>query len=471
MGFLAVAASPDGRFVAAADSPASVFVWDATTGKLLKRLAAPTTGIPNLKFTFDRQFLVLGSDQGIVTFGCGSFSQWSVFRMDPVRSIDVSPDGRHLLVQTQSGSVQLWNLATQRMLAVLSHPGSALTFGCTAFSPSGEHMLSAGTGKIRIWKFNGTREKLVLAGHSQAVHCVEFHPRASVLASGSHDGTITFWDSLSGKPLKSLELGEQIQAIAYSPDASLFAAVTAEALRVWRTNEAGRAAVTYHQHGHKAFEDVCFSPDGRWLATCGNRGTQVWEILVTPPDQPPALSVETERSLLGKSIIFDSSSTCVAVNAPRHFGWFSLNESELQSHVLSQPRFTSSLAAGPMKETVVAVAAGGTVQAWGLRSETAIKEVSDGRPLSASIVAVSPSGKLVAANASPSAVSLYDLENEQRIFALADEHAAVSDLAWEPSGRRLAVGLSDGSVAVWDIAKSVRELRGQPGRGSRSVRR
>ncbi len=458
MGFLTVAISPDGKQVAAADSPKSVFIWDAKSGELIKRIRAPTTGIPDLEFTSDGRYLVLGSDQGVVTYECPSFSQWSIFRTDAVRSAASSPDGRQLLVQTESGSVQLWNLTTQRLLAELSHPGTALSYGSTAFSPNGNRMLSAGSNRIRVWKPDGTSEKAVLAGHSQAVHGVAFHPSAPILASGSHDGTLTFWDSRSGEAIKTIELDEQIQAIAYSPSGSQLAVATTESFVVWNVNGAERSVAAYHKLGHKAFEDVSFSPDGKWVATCGNFGTYVWQIVPGKADQTPQYILKVEQSLFGKSITFDSTSSYVAVNALRHFGWFNLETASHEKSVISKQVFTSNLASSQSAATIFGITTDGSIQAWDLNAQLPSTRMSELQPLSSSNLAISPSGMLAAAQTSPVNVGLFDVIKQQPLFRLAQERAAVTSLAWEQSGRRLAVGLADGSIAIWDIAQVAGQL-------------
>ncbi|KAA5541772.1 protein kinase [Roseiconus nitratireducens] len=460
MGFLSVTASPDGRFVAAADAPESIFVWDAETGELFRRLAAPTTGVPDLRFTSDNRFLVVGSDQGIVTYSCKDFQQWSNWRMDPVCNISSSPDGRHLLLQTRSGSVQLWNMATQRMVALLKHPGSALTVGSADFSPSGERILSAGANKIRVWDFNQTEEKLILRGHNQAVHCLAFHPTAPILASGSQDGRITFWDSLSGRELNTLALDGAVLGIAYSPNGSLFAAVTTESFSVWRADGVGNAPVRDQRQGHKVYQDVCFSSDGRYVATCGTQGTQVWEVLPAPEDEPPRLVQRLQHPVFGKTVTFDGSDRHVAVASPRHFSWFAIDGKEGSGvTTINRPTATSNLCPDPSRSVVYAAAIDGTIQAWDLDRGQVIQTLSDQETLSASRMALTDGGNLIAANVTPSTLGLFDVNAGTPLFRLADEGAAIGSVDWEPSGRRLAVGLSDGSVAIWDLSCTVRLIR------------
>ena len=48
-------------------------------------------------------------------------------------------------------------------------------------------------------------------------------------------------------------------------------------------------------------------------------------------------------------------------------------------------------------------------------------------------------------------MSIYELETGKRVLALPPEESDIWGLAWAPDGRRVAVSLADGGVAVWDL--------------------
>ncbi len=49
------------------------------------------------------------------------------------------------------------------------------------------------------------------------------------------------------------------------------------------------------------------------------------------------------------------------------------------------------------------------------------------------------------------AIVLYDVTAGREIFSLPAEGSEVWGLAWSPDGGRLAVSLSDGGLALWDL--------------------
>ena len=83
---------------------------------------------------------------------------------------------------------------------------------------------------------------------------------------------------------------------------------------------------------------------------------------------------------------------------------------------------------------------------WGPKGEGQ----SRSRPQAASFLGLG-GGRWVAAAAPGHGVAIYDLEENQEWLTLPPESSDVWSLAWSPDCTRVAVGLSDGSVAIWNL--------------------
>jgi WD40 repeat protein len=59
-----------------------------------------------------------------------------------------------------------------------------------------------------------------------------------------------------------------------------------------------------------------------------------------------------------------------------------------------------------------------------------------------------------------SCVTLWDVKARAFLLALPEERVPVQSLAWSPHGERLAVGLFDGSLAIWDVPRVREQLAG-----------
>ena len=95
----------------------------------------------------------------------------------------------------------------------------------------------------------------------------------------------------------------------------------------------------------------------------------------------------------------------------------------------------------------------GMVETWEAR--TARRVSSFGR---AGHQAASPNGRWLATEADPSTVTLWNCQTGSQVFSLPQESGPIWSLAWSPDGERLAVGLSDGGLEIWNVTRIQAEL-------------
>jgi WD40 repeat protein len=75
-------------------------------------------------------------------------------------------------------------------------------------------------------------------------------------------------------------------------------------------------------------------------------------------------------------------------------------------------------------------------------------------------VALSPDGRWFAGDHTTSAVADWDLERRRHLFVLPEEHGSICRTTWSPDGTRLAIGMKDGRVILWDLPQVRAQLAG-----------
>jgi WD40 repeat protein len=271
-----VAISPDGRLIAAGSSdirfaqrrleagarslgPGAVRLWDARTGRLLRRLGDPA-----------RQ----------------------------VMAVALSPDGRRVASAgtgaSADGAVCLWDVATGALVwSANDHTAGALAI---AFAPDGSSLASAGAEGTLVLRDPETGSAVrTLVGHQGGATSVAFSADGSIVCGGGADEGAYLWQTRTGRPLRTIRPiksqgqlvfgGQQalITSVALTADAGTLVTCSGgrdfgdRQVRVWDTQTG--ALRREFSRPQSAGRFVALSPDGNTVATNGTgKSIALWDV-------------------------------------------------------------------------------------------------------------------------------------------------------------------------------------------------
>ncbi|GEM_PF-1881241 len=166
---------------------------------------------------------------------------------DPRTPIDVSPDGRRIVL----GSFRNFDILDPKTgESLLSRQAHEHDLHAVAFSPDGSRLATAGAeGVAKIWDAKTGKNRVALATHTEAVTALAWSPKGDTLFTGSHDGRILVWDAESGVLLRTL-IGHThwITSAAMSPDgARLVSGGWDSNIRIWNARRPP-APFTFKRH-------------------------------------------------------------------------------------------------------------------------------------------------------------------------------------------------------------------------------
>jgi WD40 repeat protein/tRNA A-37 threonylcarbamoyl transferase component Bud32 len=210
------------------------------------------------------------------------------------RSLDYSPDGRHLCVLCARGQVLLLEAASGRIARPWQYgsrfqPANEYAGnGSVRFSPDGRSILAWGMDEtVRTWDTATGKARGAALVHRQKCHDVQFSADGRLLATASYDRTARVWDSETGQPqIEPLPHPDWVFAARFSPDGRFLLTACRDGMARlwdWRT---GRLVCPPFQHDSEVF-DVAFTPGGRWVITASHDATaRVWEWRTGKPVTP-----------------------------------------------------------------------------------------------------------------------------------------------------------------------------------------
>ncbi|EFP89129.2 guanine nucleotide-binding protein subunit beta-like protein [Puccinia graminis f. sp. tritici CRL 75-36-700-3] len=109
-------------------------------------------------------------------------------------------------------------------------------FSCVRFSPNPMNpvIVSAGWDKVvKVWELSKCKLRTNHHGHTGYLNTVTVSPDGSLCGSGGKDGITMLWDLNEGKHLYSLEAGDIINALVFSPNRYWLCAATASCIKIF----------------------------------------------------------------------------------------------------------------------------------------------------------------------------------------------------------------------------------------------
>ena len=145
-----------------------------------------------LSWTPGGRRLLTGNQEGEFTLWDGinfSFELIMSAHDTSFRSMAWSHNQNYLLTSDSGGNIKYWSPSIAPVQSLDSHDGQAIHG--LSFSPSDTKFASCGDdATVRIWDWAGHREERKLEGHGWDVKTVMWHPRSSVICSGSKDNLV-----------------------------------------------------------------------------------------------------------------------------------------------------------------------------------------------------------------------------------------------------------------------------------------
>ncbi|PKA57327.1 Guanine nucleotide-binding protein subunit beta-like protein B [Apostasia shenzhenica] len=214
----------DGSYFIGGGLSGHIYLWELASGKLLNKWTAHYRSVTCLALSDDESLLVSGSEDGsirvwslLMTFDESlkeaggnmylySFSEHAL----PVTSI-VSTRGfgnANFISSSEDRTCKIWSLSEGKLLQTITFPS---TVHAIAMNP-GKLKIYAGCrdGKIYVAAVNtgwDTGKCIVgyLSDHSKAITCLAFSMDGFTLLSGSDDGTVRAWNTVSGQITRLLK--------------------------------------------------------------------------------------------------------------------------------------------------------------------------------------------------------------------------------------------------------------------------
>ncbi|KAJ1044791.1 hypothetical protein NDA10_004358 [Ustilago hordei] len=152
-----------------------------------------------------------------------------------VLSVSFSADNRQIVSGSRDRTIKLWNTLGECKFNI-TDDGHSEWVSCVRFSPNPQNpvIVSAGWDKVvKVWDLSNCTLKTNHYGHTGYINTVTVSPDGSLCASGGKDGVTMLWELSDGKHLYSLEAGDTVNALVFSPNRYWLCAATASCIKIF----------------------------------------------------------------------------------------------------------------------------------------------------------------------------------------------------------------------------------------------
>jgi WD40 repeat protein len=315
--------------------------------------------------------------------------------------------------------------------------------------------------------------EMTLEGHTESVTSLAFTPDGGILASGSNDKTVRFWNPDTGQLIRTLsDHNDEVKSVAFSPNGRILVSVTWNGfIRFWNVQTGELIRTLEHKVPYRTtyglstkngiLWTVAVAPDGRSMATGGqyqkSASASIWNgktwsgtIRLWNKKGESLKNLEWHTDAVYSVMFSPDGKFFASGSADKTIQFCDAQTGEWLKTLNGHQDSVLSLAFSPDGKILASGSADRTIKLWDVESGNLLKTL-EGHEDSVLSVSFSRYGKTLASGSRDSTVKIWDVQTGKLLTTLEGHKDSVTEVDFSPNNDILASGSVDKTVKIWHI--------------------
>jgi WD40 repeat protein/DNA-binding Xre family transcriptional regulator len=455
---ISVAFSADGQWLAIGDTNAQIYLWKVGESRPILHHVINSNNfwVRAIAFSPDSKIITSGGEDGnIHLWEVETRKPIAIFsgHLDRVRSLSYSANGQLLASSSDDRTIRIWDCNRKELITVLTKHQDKVRW--VIFHPDQHTLISASQdNQICLWDVNGSEAKLIksfslLENEGNLLRAIAISPDGKLLASGTDDGIVRFWNLETGQFTQSLSNNHNhwIRSLAFSPNGDKIASASEDTTICISDVKTGKHLHTLRGHSGGVWS-IAFHPKLPWLLS----GEMGFNVRIWNYESGECLRVAQGYSQDIKAITYSPGGKVLAMGTNQ--GNVYLKDSldgETKSEIPTYSGNILSLAYSHDNQILIGGSDDAKLYIWDTFNNNRMMTNLAEHKNWIRTVAYSSDGKLIATGSDDKTVKLWDADSYKLLRTFTGHTDWIQSVCFHPTQPLLISGSDDGDIKFWDI--------------------
>ncbi|OUL20117.1 hypothetical protein BV378_30415 [Nostoc sp. RF31YmG] len=188
------------------------------SGSLVRTLVGHSGWVVAVAFTPDGKYMISGSEDSTLkvwNWQIGEELRTLTGYSGRVNNVTLTQDGKYVISGSEDSTLKVWNWQNGEELRTLAGHSDWVS----ALAPDGKYVIFASSDStLKVWNWQTGEPLRTFVGHTSYVSALALTPDGKYVISASYDNTLKVWDWQTGELLASFTGDSPIYCCAVAPD-------------------------------------------------------------------------------------------------------------------------------------------------------------------------------------------------------------------------------------------------------------